>query len=176
MAIYELDGVRPELPGGADCWIAPSASVVGRVRLARDTSVWFGACLRGDNDLIDVGEGSNIQDGCVLHTDLGYPLTIGRNVTVGHQAMLHGCTVEDTVLIGMGASVLNGAVIGHHTVIGAHALIPEGKVIPPHSLVVGTPGRVVRILNEAEIASLEEAASIYIAKIPRYNRGLVRID
>jgi len=171
MAIYALGDVKPELPEGEDWWIAPSASVIGKVRLAHLTSVWFGAVLRGDNELIDVGEGSNIQDNCVLHTDMGFPLSIGRHVTVGHQAMLHGCTIEDTVLVGIGATVLNAARIGHHSIIGAHALIPEGKVIPPHSLVVGTPGRVVRILEDKDVAMLDEAAQVYIRKIARYRGG-----
>jgi len=175
MAIFALDGVRPELPAGEACWIAPSASVIGKVRLAANTGIWFGAVLRGDNELIDVGENSNIQDGCVLHTDLGFALTIGRDVTVGHQAMLHGCTVGDMVLIGMGATVLNGARIGHHSIIAAHALIPEGKDIPPRSLVVGTPGRIVRALSETDVAMLEEAARIYVKKIGRYGRGLVQV-
>ncbi len=176
MAIFALGGVEPELPDGEDWWIAPSASVIGKVRLARNASVWFGAVLRGDNELIDVGENSNIQDGCVLHTDMGFPLTIGRNVTVGHQAMLHGCTLEDTVLVGMAATVMNGARIGHHSVIGAHALIPEGKVIPPHSLVVGAPGRVARILGDKDIEMLDEAASIYVRKIARYRAGLKKLS
>jgi len=176
MAIYALDGVRPELPDGEDCWIAPSASLIGKVRLARHASVWFGAVLRGDNEFIDVGENTNIQDGAVLHTDPGFPLTIGRNVTVGHQAVLHGCSIGDTVLIGMGATVMNGAVIGHHSVIGARSLVPEGKVIAPHSLVVGVPGRVVRILADEDVATLDEAARVYVKKIPRYRRGLSRTD
>ncbi len=175
MAIFALDGVRPELPDGEDFWIAPTASLIGKVRLARLASVWFGAVLRGDNELIDVGENSNIQDGCVLHTDPGFPLTIGRHVTVGHQAMLHGCTIEDTVLVGMGATVMNGAVIGHHSVIGARSLVPEGKVIPPHSLVVGVPGRVVRILSDKDVAMLDEAARVYVKKIPRYRHGFEQI-
>jgi len=172
MAIYALEGASPELPEGEEWWVAPSASVIGKVRLARLATVWWGAVLRGDNELIDVGEGSNIQDNCVLHTDMSFPLTIGRHVTVGHQAMLHGCTVEDTVLVGIGATILNAARIGHHSIIGAHALIPEGKVIPPHSLVVGTPGRVVRILEDKDVAMLDEAAQVYIRKIPRYRGGL----
>ena len=175
MAIYALDGVRPELPDGEDFWVAPDASLIGKVRLARLVSIWFGAVLRGDNELVDVGEGTNIQDGAVLHTDPGFPLTIGRNVTVGHQAMLHGCSIADTVLIGMGATVMNGAVIGHHSVIGARSLIPEGKIIAPHSLVVGVPGRVVRILADTDVAMLDEAAQVYIRKIPRYRRSLEQI-
>lgn len=176
MALYSLGEARPELPGDDRYWIAPDACLIGKVRLERDASVWFGAVLRGDNELIWVGERSNVQDGCVFHTDPGFPLTIGRNVTVGHQAMLHGCTVEDSVLIGMGATVLNGARIGHQSVIGAHALIPEGKVIPPRSLVVGTPGRVVRSLGEDDVERLAQAAQVYVDKIARYRAGLVRAD
>ena len=173
MAIYALDGEAPELPADGLYWVAETAAVIGRVRLHSDVSIWWGSVLRGDNEWIDIGTGSQIQDNATLHTDPGFPLTIGREVTVGHQAMLHGCTVEDRVLVGMGATVLNGARIGHHSVIGAHALIPQGKDIPPRSLVVGTPGRVVRSLTEADIAMIEEAARIYVRKIARYRHGLV---
>jgi carbonic anhydrase/acetyltransferase-like protein (isoleucine patch superfamily) len=176
MPIYALDGVRPEFPEDGRCWIAPDACLIGKVKLGRDASVWFGAVLRGDNEPIEVGERSNIQDGAILHTDPGFPLTLGRDVTVGHRAMLHGCTVEDMVLIGIGATVLNGARIGEHSVIGAHALVPEGKVIPPRSLVVGTPGRVVRELGEEDVARLAHAARVYVERIARYRRGLERMD
>ena len=143
MAIYALDGTAPEL--SPDTWVAPSADLMGRVRLLSGASVWFGAVLRGDNEWITVGEGSNVQDGCVLHTDLGAPLTIGRNCTIGHRAILHGCTIGEQSLIGMGAIVLNHAVVGSRCLIGAGALVPEGKVIPDGSLVLGMPGKVIRV-------------------------------
>src|ERR1700749_1141776 len=145
MAIYELDGVRPETEG--DHWIAENAVVLGRVILKRNASVWFGATLRGDNDPITVGENSNVQDNSVLHTDLGSPLTIGANVTVGHQVMLHGCTIGDGSLIGIGAVVLNGAKIGKNCLVGAGALITENKAFPDGSMILGSPAKVVRELS-----------------------------
>lgn len=172
MAIYALDGVAPELPEAGAYWIAASADVIGRVRLERNASIWFNAVLRGDNELILVGEGSNIQDGCVLHTDMGSPLTIGRNCTIGHQAMLHGCTIGENSLVGMGATILNNAVIGKNCLIGAHTLIPEGKVIPGNSLVIGAPGKVVRELDEAAIARLTKAASNYVRNWQRFAKGM----
>src|ERR1700760_320070 len=144
MPAYSLGNAHPEFPESGEYWIAPNATVIGRVTLKRNASVWFGAVLRGDNEPIVVGEESNVQDGCVLHTDAGTPLTIGKAVTVGHLAMLHGCTIGDNSLIGIGAVVLNGARIGKNCLIGAKALIPEGKEIPDGSLVVGAPGRVIR--------------------------------
>lgn len=172
MTIYALDGVAPELPEEGACWIAASADVIGRVRLERNASIWFNAVLRGDNELIWLGEGSNIQDGCVLHTDMGSPLTIGKNCTIGHKAMLHGCTIGDNSLIGIGATVLNDAVIGKNCLIGAHSLVPEGKVIPDNSLVMGAPGRVVRELDEAAIARLTKAASNYVRNWQRFAKGM----
>lgn len=168
MAIYSLEGVAPELPEPGSYWVAEQAVVLGRVVLARDVNVWFGAVLRGDNDIIRVGARSNIQDGAVLHTDLGSPLTIGEGCTIGHQAMLHGCTVGDNSLIGIGARVLNGAVIGRNCIIGAHALVAEGKEIPDNSLVVGVPGRVQRTLGQDEIAQLGEMAEVYVRNYKRY--------
>ncbi len=172
MAIYALDGVEPELPEEGAYWIAASADVIGRVRLERNASIWFNAVLRGDNELILVGEGSNIQDGCVLHTDMGSPLTIGRNCTIGHQAMLHGCTIGENSLVGIGATVLNNAVIGKNCLIGAHTFIPEGKVIPDNSLVIGAPGKVVRELDEAAIARLTKAAANYVRNWRRFAKGI----
>jgi carbonic anhydrase/acetyltransferase-like protein (isoleucine patch superfamily) len=170
MTVYELDGIRPEL--SAECWIAPNADVMGRVRLLHLASVWFGAVLRGDNEWITVGEGSNVQDGCVFHTDIGAPLTIGSNCTIGHGAILHGCTIGDGSLIGMGAIVLNHAVIGKGCLIGAKALIPEGKVIPDNSLVVGTPGKVIRVLDEEAVAGLLKSAAGYVRNWKRFESGL----
>ena len=173
MPLYSLDGHRPELPPAGEAWIAPTAVLIGRVRIAPGASVWWGAVLRGDNELIDVGPGSNVQDGCVLHTDLGFPLTIGAGCTVGHNAILHGCVLEDNVLVGMGATVLNGARIGRNSLVGANALVPEGRVIPEGSLVVGMPAKAVRPLTEEQIAGLRASAAGYVANGRRYAAGLV---
>ena len=170
MAVYTFDGVAPELD--ADAWVAHSADLIGRVRLMRGASVWFGAVLRGDNEWITVGEGSNVQDGCVLHTDMGAPLTIGQNCTIGHSAILHGCTIGEQSLIGMGATVLNHAVIGARCLIGAGALVPEGKIIADGSLVVGMPGKAIRVLNEAEQAGLLKSALSYQRNAARFKAGL----
>ncbi len=175
MAIYALNGVKPQLPEPGKYWIAPSASVIGDVTLEVLVSVWFGAVLRGDNEPIVVGEQSNVQDNCVLHTDIGFPLQIGRNVTIGHQATLHGCTVADGALIGMGATVLNGARIGRNAVIGAHALVPEGKEIPANVLVVGTPAKIVRTLPEEEAGRLSQLAEHYVGHLKRYHGGFEEI-
>lgn len=172
MALYELDGVRVSLPKDGRYWVAPNASVIGKVKLGSEASVWFQATLRGDNELIDVGARTNIQDGCVLHTDMGFPLTLGDGCTVGHMAMLHGCRVGKGSLIGMGATILNGAVIGESCVIGAHALIGEGKEIPPRSLVVGTPGRVVRELSDADVVHFARLADHYVENWQRFSGGL----
>ena len=170
--IYALDGVAPTLPEGGDFWIAPDANVIGKCILEAATSIWFGATLRGDNEPITVGEGSNIQENSVLHTDIGFPLTIGKGCTIGHKAMLHGCTIGDNSLIGMGATVLNGAVIGKNCLIGAGALITEGKTIPDGSLVMGAPGKVVRELDEAAIKGLEMSALGYQLNMRRFRDGL----
>jgi carbonic anhydrase/acetyltransferase-like protein (isoleucine patch superfamily) len=168
--IYSLGDRRVVTKG--DFWIADSASVIGSVVLEHNVSVWFNAVVRGDNDVVFLGEGSNVQDGCVLHTDEGVKLTIGRNVTVGHQVMLHGCTVGDGSLIGIKATVLNNARIGKHCLIGAHALITEGKEIPDRSLVVGSPGRVVRQLTDEEVQYLEWNAEHYRKNLQRYKQHL----
>ena len=166
--IYDLGPDRPTLPEDGAYWVAPSATVVGRVVMHRDASVWFGAVLRADNEPITLGEGSNVQDNAVLHADPGFPLTLGRGVTVGHQAMLHGCTVGDRSLIGIGAVILNGAVIGEDCLIGAGALVTEGKVIPPGSLVVGQPGQVKRPLSDKELEHLKFAGRVYVENARRY--------
>jgi len=153
-------------------WTAPTATLIGRVRLQENASVWFGAVLRGDNELIDIGPDSNVQDGTVMHTDMGSPLTIGRGVTIGHNAMLHGCTVGDYSLIGINAVILNGAKIGKHCIIGANSLIAEGKEIPDGSLVMGSPGKVVRELTEAQVAMLRGSAAHYVHNAQRYARDL----
>jgi len=175
MSVFDLDGVAPELPSEGEYWIAPNAVVIGRVILKKNASVWFGATLRGDNDPIVVGENSNIQDGSVLHTDTGAPLTIGANVTVGHMVMLHGCTIGDNSLIGIGSIVLNGAKIGKNCLIGANSLIPEGKEIPDNSLVMGAPGKVVRELSPEHAARMSLGALHYVENWKRYARGLKAI-
>jgi carbonic anhydrase/acetyltransferase-like protein (isoleucine patch superfamily) len=175
MPLYALDGQRPELPAADSYWIAPSAELMGKVRLLSMASVWFGAVLRGDNEWIEVGEGSNIQEHCVLHTDMGAPLTIGRNCTIGHGAILHGCTIGDGSLIGMGATVLNNAIIGKHCLIGAGALVPEGKEIPDGSLVIGQPGKIARTLDVEARDKLEQAAVSYQKNWQRFAKGLIAL-
>jgi carbonic anhydrase/acetyltransferase-like protein (isoleucine patch superfamily) len=171
--IYALDGVAPEID--ADTWIAPGAHVMGRVVLEAGASLWFGACLRGDNEEIRVGAGSNVQENCVFHTDMGYPIRIGVNCTIGHKAMLHGCIIGDGSLVGMGATILNGAMIGRGCLIGAGALIPEGKVIPDGSLVMGMPGKVVRALDATAQERLLASAAHYRDRMRRFRTGLVAI-
>ncbi len=175
MTIYAFDGHRPKLPPEGEYYVAPTAAVIGRVELHRRASIWFGAVLRGDNEPIVIGEGSNVQDNCVLHTDPGFPLTVGRDVVVGHSVILHGCTIGDNVLVGMGATIMNGVIVGSNSVIGAGALIPEGKEIPPNSLVVGMPGRVVRELSDEEAAALTEGARHYAEKFPRFLETLEEV-
>ena len=173
--IYKFLKNSPEFPECSDFWVAPDANVIGKVRLMAGASVWFGATLRGDNEWINLGTGSNVQENSVLHTDIGYPLSIGRDCTIGHNAILHGCTIGDQSLIGMGAIVLNGAQIGRNCLIGAGALITEGKIIPDNSLVVGAPGKVVRSLSEAEIEGLRDSAVGYQNTMRRYANGLTAI-
>ncbi len=167
MTLYSLAGVAPILPAGFS-FVAGSAQVIGNVLLEEDASIWFGAVLRGDNERITVGAGSNVQDGCVLHTDMGFPLIIGPGCTIGHMAMLHGCTIGAGSLIGMSAVVLNGAKIGRECLIGAGALITEGKEIPDRSLVVGSPGKVIRQLDDAAVARLRQSAAHYVANAKRF--------
>jgi carbonic anhydrase/acetyltransferase-like protein (isoleucine patch superfamily) len=175
MTIYAFEGTRPRFPEDGDFWVAPDANLIGRVELESGASVWFGATLRGDNELIHVGRGSNLQENVVCHTDPGKPLTIGADCTIGHKAMLHGCTIEDGALVGMGATVINGAVIGAGSLIGAGALIPEDKVIPPRSLVMGMPGKVVRELDEKAVAALLVSAEGYRDKMRRFRDGLAAV-
>lgn len=170
MPLYEIDGVGPQLGEGA--WVAPSADLIGDVRLGNRCSVWFGAVIRADNTPIILGDESNFQDGSIGHSDPGAPLTIGARVTVGHQAILHGCTVEDEALIGMGARILNGAVIGAQCIVGAGALVTEGKRFEPRSLIVGSPARAVRQLTDEQVALLRLSADHYAEKAERYAKGL----
>jgi carbonic anhydrase/acetyltransferase-like protein (isoleucine patch superfamily) len=168
--IYALDGIAPQI--AASAWVAPDANLIGRVVLEDEASVWFGATLRGDNEEIRVGRGSNLQENCVLHTDMGFPLVIGADCTIGHKAMLHGCTIGAGSLIGMGATILNGARIGRGCLIGAGALVTEGKEIPDGSLVMGSPGKVVRVLDDEARARLLKSAEGYRANARRFRDGL----
>ena len=172
MTLYKLDGVAPRTPGPAKFWVAPTAVVIGNVEIGEDASIWWGAVVRGDLDTIRIGPGCNIQDGSVLHADPGVPLTLGENVTVGHMAMVHGCTVGRGSLIGIGAIVLNNAVIGEECLVGAGTLVPEGKTYPPRSLILGSPGRVVRSIGADDIARMERTAAGYQARWKRYVAGL----
>ena len=172
MPIYALDGIRPELPPDDRCWIAPDAVLIGRVRLDDEASVWFGAVLRGDNELIHIGARTNVQDGAILHTDMGFPLAIGADCTIGHHAVLHGCTIGEGSLVGMGATLLNGVVIGRNCLVGANALITEGKTFPDNSLIVGAPARAIRALDAELAARLARAAAHYVDNWRRYAAGL----
>lgn len=169
--IHSLGEYTPELIGSGH-YVAHNATVIGNVRLQQDSSIWFNTVVRGDNEPIELGEGSNIQDGCVLHTDPGYPMHIGAGVTVGHMVMLHGCRIGENSLIGIGSIVLNGAVIGKHCLVGANALITEGKTFPDGMLILGSPAKAVRELSEEEIAGMKEAASHYVENAARFRKTL----
>jgi len=173
LPIYSLDGVRPDIADNA--YVAPSAQIIGNVKMADHSSVWFGAVIRGDNDLIEIGARTNIQDNSVLHTDPGIPLIIGDGVIVGHRVMLHGCKIGENTLIGIGATILNGAVIGKNCIIGAHSLITEGKVIPDGSMVVGSPGRIIKSLTEQHFQMLRINSEVYVANAKRFNQNLKKI-
>jgi len=175
MALFSLDGIRPELAPPDQCYVADSAVVIGKIRIRAGASIWFGAVLRGDNEWIEIGERANIQDNCTLHTDPGYPVTVGEGSTIGHNAILHGCTIGRNTLIGMGAIVLNGARIGDNCVIGAGALIGERKVIPDNTLAVGVPARPIRNVDDATIAVNERAADTYFRRWQGYVASLERI-
>lgn len=175
MALYALGEISPRL-AKSPVWIAESAVVIGKVSIGQDAGIWFGAILRGDNEEISVGDRTNIQENSVLHTDIGFPLTIGNGCTIGHKAMLHGCTIGENSLVGMSATILNGAVIGRNCLIGAGALVTEGKHIPDNSLVIGAPGKVARELTETEVFSLRHSADHYVENAQRYLAELRRID
>ena len=175
MPLYSLDGVAPELADRDGTWIAPDAAVIGRIVVGRDVGIWFGAALRGDNEPITIGDRTNVQEHVVMHTDPGFPLTIGVGCTIGHKALLHGCSIGDNSLIGMGAIVLNGARIGPNSLVGAGALVTEGKEFPPGSLIVGSPAKVVRTLDEAAVARLRQAADNYVARARQFLKGLQRL-
>ncbi len=176
MPLYTLDDVTPTLPEAGRFWIAPDAHVIGRVRLGRDVGIWFGTVIRGDNEPIEIGEVTNIQEGCMLHTDPGAPMTIGAGCTVGHHAILHGCTIGENSLVGMGATVLNGAWIGANCLVGAGALITEGKEFPDNSLIVGAPAKAIRTLDEDAVQRLRRTAQHYVENWQRFANGLRRID
>ena len=176
MPVYSLDGVEPILPAAGRFWIAPDAHVIGRVRLGTDVGIWFGTVIRGDNELIDLGDRTNVQEGCMFHTDPGYPMTIGADCTIGHHAILHGCTIGESSLVGMGATVLNGARIGANSLVGANALVTEGKEFPENSLIVGSPAKAVRTLDAASAERLRQTALHYVRNWQRFAAGLRRID
>ena len=176
MPIYSLDGVEPILPESGRYWVAPDAHVIGRVRLGTDVGIWFGTVIRGDNELIDIGERSNVQEGCMFHTDPGFPMTIGPDCTIGHHAILHGCTIGNTSLVGMGATLLNGACIGANSIVGANALVTEGKEFPDNSLIVGAPAKAIRSLDADAAERLRRTALHYVQNFNRFAKGLKRID
>ena len=173
MALYELDGVAPQL--ATDAWVADSAEVIGNVKLGENASIWFGAVLRGDTETLTIGRGSNVQDLSVLHADVGCPLTIGDDVTVGHQVMLHGCTIGDNSLIGIQSVILNNAKIGRNSIVGAGSVVTEGKEFPDNSLIVGSPAKVVRTLDDAAAGKLRESAHHYVENARRFATGLKKI-
>ena len=175
MPIYELDGQAPEFPADGKYWVAETAVLIGRVRMKSQSSVWFGAVLRGDNEWIEIGERSQIQDNATLHTDPGFPMVIGANCVIGHKVMLHGCIVGENSLIGMGAILLNGSKIGKNSLVGAGALVTEGKAFPDNSLIVGTPARAIRTLDEKAVAMIARGADIYVQRSQQYAKGLKRI-
>jgi carbonic anhydrase/acetyltransferase-like protein (isoleucine patch superfamily) len=175
MPIFELAGVAPEFPADGQFWIAETAVVIGRVRLRSEVSVWWGAVLRGDNEWIEIGERSQIQDNATIHTDPGFPLTIGRGCVIGHNVVLHGCTVGDNSLIGMGAIMLNGARIGANSIVGAGAVVTEGKTFPDRTLIVGAPARAIRALDETAEQMIATGAEIYVRRWKNYAGGLKRI-
>lgn len=175
MPIYSIDGIGPEFEDRDSNFVAPDASVIGNVRIARDVSIWFGTAIRGDNEAISIGKGSNVQEHTIMHTDPGFKLTIGENCTIGHRAMLHGCTIGNNTLVGMGAIILNGAKIGKNCLVGAGALVTEGKEFPDNSLIVGSPAKVARTLDDAAAARLTMSAAHYVANGKRFAKGLQEI-
>ena len=175
MPIYEFDGQAPEFPGVDEYYVADTAVLIGRVRLKREASVWFGAVLRGDNEWIELGERSQIQDNCTLHTDPGFPLVIGSNCVIGHNVILHGCMIGDDSLIGMGAIMLNGSQVGRNCLVGAGSVVTEGKSFPDNSLIVGAPARVIRSLDDKIAKMIRDGADIYVNRWKRYTKNLKKI-
>jgi carbonic anhydrase/acetyltransferase-like protein (isoleucine patch superfamily) len=172
MPLYALGDAEPTVPGDGDFWIAPGAHVIGKIRLGAGVGIWFGAVLRGDNELIDIGGGTNIQEGVMIHTDMGFPATIGANCTIGHHAIIHGCSIGENTLLGMGATILNGARIGRNCLVGANALVTEGKEFPDNSLIVGAPAKVIRSLDDKAAEALRKSAEHYAANWKRFARDL----
>src|ERR1700716_949518 len=175
MAIYERGGQGPELPADGNYFIADTATVIGKVRLKNSASVWFGAVLRGNNEWIESGKNANVQDNSTCHTDMGFPMTIGKNCTIGHNVILHGCTIEEGALIGMGSIVMNGARIGRGSIVGAGSVITEGKQFPEHSLILGAPARVIRTLDPAQVTAMGSAAKFYVSNGARFKKGMKKI-
>jgi carbonic anhydrase/acetyltransferase-like protein (isoleucine patch superfamily) len=175
MPLYELDGQRPTFDDQDSNWIAPDAAVIGNVHLGKNAGIWFGVVIRGDNEQISIGADSNIQEHTVMHTDIGYPLTVGEGCTIGHRAMLHGCTIGDNSLVGMGAIVLNGARIGRNSLVGAGALVTEGKVFPDNSLIVGAPAKAVRTIEGDALTRLAAGAKHYVDNARRFKKGLRKL-
>lgn len=175
MPLYALDGTAPDSPEAGNWWLAPDAHVIGRVRLEPGVGIWFGAVLRGDNEWITIGADSNIQEGCVLHTDMGFPLTVGAGCTIGHRAILHGCSIGENSLVGMGATVLNGAKIGRNSLVGANALVTEGKAFPDNSLIVGAPARAIRTLDDKAAEGIAASARAYVARWKLFAQGLQKL-
>lgn len=172
MPVYALDGQLPQFDDQASAWLAPDATLIGRVRIGRNVGIWFGVVVRGDNEEIAIGDDSNVQENTVMHTDIGFPLTVGKGCTIGHRAMLHGCTIGGNSLIGMGAIVLNGARIGRNSLVGAGALVTEGKEFPDNSLIVGSPAKAVRTLDEKAVEMLKWSAAHYVQNARRFKTGL----
>jgi carbonic anhydrase/acetyltransferase-like protein (isoleucine patch superfamily) len=175
MPLYSIDGIAPELPGSGNCWVAPDANLIGRIRLLEDASIWFGCTLRGDREWITIGERSNVQENSVLHTDPGFPMNIGADCTVGHGVILHGCTIGDSCLIGMGAIILNGAKLGKNCLVGAGALVTEGKEFPDGSMIIGSPAKAVRTMDAEQIARFSRGAAHYVENARRYKAGLKQV-
>jgi carbonic anhydrase/acetyltransferase-like protein (isoleucine patch superfamily) len=175
MPIYEIDGQAPEFPGEGHYYVADTAVLIGRVRLKKDASIWFNAVLRGDNEWIELGEGSQIQDNSTLHTDPGFPMTIGSNCVIGHNVILHGCTIGDNSLIGMGAIMMNGVKIGKNSLVGAGSVVPEGKSYPDNSLIVGSPAKAIRTIDDKLIEMIRHGADIYVKRSKQYAKGLKKV-
>ncbi len=176
MPLYEIDGLKPETPPSDNYWVAPTATVIGRVLIGEDVGIWFGTTIRGDNEPISIGKGSNVQENTVMHTDPGFPVNMGEGCTIGHGAIIHGCTIGDNSLVGMGATILNGARIGKNCLVGANALVTEGKEFPDNSLIVGAPAKAVRSLDEEAVNALRRSANHYIANWKRFKNGLKKVS
>ncbi|MCZ4092623.1 gamma carbonic anhydrase family protein [Sinorhizobium psoraleae] len=176
MPFFALGPLRPQKPAEGSYWVAPDANVIGQVEIGEDVGIWFGATLRGDNEPIRIGARTNIQEAVIIHVDPGFPTTIGEGCTIGHRAIIHGCSIGDNSLIGMGATVLNGAKIGRNCLVGANALVTEGKEFPDNSLIVGSPAKVIRTLDDAAVERLKRSAEHYVKNWQRYAAQFTRLD